>query len=110
MSAVKILIHGKPYEVACDDGQELHLRSLAEKLSTQVGDFATRYREAGNHTISMDYLLLLSALSALDQVEDLKAQIAQLGNNRQSRAEMETVLTETLDAVAQRVERLMESI
>ena len=107
MSTVKILIHGKPYEISCDDGQEMHLRALAEQISSRVGDFATRFREAGNSTIPMDYLMLLSALSLADELHDTRARHNEIAA---ATPKIETVMSETLDAISQRLEKINEGL
>ena len=37
MPQVSVTINGKTYRMACDEGQESHLVSLAEKLDSYVG-------------------------------------------------------------------------
>ena len=38
MAEVKLTINGRSYTVACDDGQEAHLRHLAGHIDQRVGD------------------------------------------------------------------------
>ncbi len=45
MSSVNVTINGKNYRMACEEGQEDHLRSLAEKLDSYVGQLKGSFGE-----------------------------------------------------------------
>jgi cell division protein ZapA len=80
MAQVTVTVNNRAYSVACDDGEEDHLRDLARYVDAQVGDLV---RNVGQ--ISESRLLLMGALLIADQlaeaderVEELKAQVAEL--------------------------------
>lgn len=69
MGQVSLKIGGFSYLVGCADGEEAQLRALGEELDRRVAE--TR-AAVGNRGEGM--LLVLVALSLLDEVKDLKAE------------------------------------
>ncbi len=67
MGQVNIRINGQPYELACDDGQEGHLRGLAEMVDRQVTDLARSVGQVGEAR-----LLLMAALLICDELAEMR--------------------------------------
>ncbi|MGH6940805.1 cell division protein ZapA, partial [Hypericibacter sp.] len=42
MATVTLSLNGRPYEIACDDGQEERLQTLGIDLDRRVSDMARR--------------------------------------------------------------------
>jgi cell division protein ZapA len=121
MSIVAIRINGKDYQVACDDGQEEHLRSLAFDLDERVGQLA--YQMGGNPGEVMS--LLLAGLMMSDEVAENKREVdrlsqelrqltAALGQARQAagprQAEVERTMLSTLTELANRIEKMADQL
>ena len=105
MAQLTLEINGKPYTVGCEDGQEAHVRSLAEIIDARVREIAP---DAG--AMGETRLILLGALMLADEVSSLKGRLA----GALSRAELaEQTLEQSdekvvaaLDAAAQKIEAM----
>lgn len=122
MATVMIRVNGKEYSVACDDGQEEHLLHLAFNLDERVGQLA--YQMGGNPGEVM--ALLLSGLMMTDEVAENKKEIARLSGevrlltqnisqrtgryNDQKVADMEVAMTQTLNEIAGRIEKIAQQV
>lgn len=122
MAAVPIRINGKEYHIACDDGQEEHLRGLSFDLDERIN--ALTYQMGGNPGEVMS--LLLAGLMLVDESVENKKEIERLSNEvRQltktlgqgrpaasgaKMADMEGVMLETLNELATRIERMADQV
>ena len=105
MAQLTLEINGKPYTVGCEDGQEAHVRSLAEIIDARVREIAP---DAG--AMGETRLILLGALMLADEVSSLKGRLA----GALSRAELaertleqsDEKVVATLDAAAQKIEAM----
>ncbi len=70
MAQVSISINGRPYTVACEDGQEPRLRELAAALDEEVSGLATAIGQVGDTR-----LLVIAGLSLVDRMADLAAEL-----------------------------------
>lgn len=125
MALVRIRINGREYDLACDDGQEDHLRLLADEVDARV-------RSLGMGTLNNPgevMCLLLASLTMADDVLEARKlatpapQESAAERNRRTqeeerqRAEQERYITEmelamatTLDDIASRIEKIAEQI
>ncbi|MEQ9121978.1 MAG: cell division protein ZapA, partial [Alphaproteobacteria bacterium] len=93
MGEVTITVNGRPYRMACEDGQEGHLVKLGESLADRVADLARQLGQVGDAQ-----LLVMAALIQADEV--FEAAAAGGGAPDQSG------LVAERDALAAEVERL----
>lgn len=70
MAQVSISINGRPYTVACEDGQEPRLRELAAALDEEVSGLASAIGQVGDTR-----LLVIAGLSLVDRMADLAAEL-----------------------------------
>jgi len=125
MGIVNISVYGRQYQVACDPGQEEHLRDLGFEIDERMRAMSRSMDGAGEHMI-----LLLSSLMLADELRDVKQEVAYLQQQYQQIAaqaqaaqdlpqasghdarllEMEAAMAETLQEVAMRIERIAEQI
>lgn len=126
MSVMNLTIHGKEYQIACDDGQEAHLGALAQQFNDRLSQIA---RSTGR--IQESTLMVLGALMMADEVDEMsrkqkemEAYIAQLEAAQQSgdssaldaekmaehRAGMEAEFSSIIETVAQRIEKISSKI
>lgn len=109
MAEVTVTIAGRPYRMACDDGQEGHLRALAaivdEKMSAMRGSFG----EVGDMRLAV-----MSAIVVADELTEARRRIQELEGdiealkNRDRDDDAERLAAEN-DA-ARRVEELAERL
>jgi len=100
MAVVDVVVNGRSYQVACDDGQEAHLTDLAGYIDRKVADLAKTMGQVGDaRLILMASLLIADELSeALDSVESLKR------SAETSRDETEADAEVVFSALASRIE------
>lgn len=122
MAVVPIRINGKEYHVACDDGQEEHLRNLSFDLDERANQLA--YQMGGNPGEVMS--MLLAGLMLVDEVLESKKEIERLtkevkaltkvaGQLRQQTdparaADLEHAMLDTLSELAMRIEKMAEQV
>lgn len=125
MAVVTIRIHGRDYQIACDDGQETDLRRLGDEVDERVSALV-----AGMGASPGEYMaLLLTALTMADELNEKQKEMdilalemrkirslngmasrarAQSGDTRL--ADMEAAMAATLDDVAARLEKIADKI
>lgn len=122
MSSVPIRINGKEYYVACDDGQEEHLRALSFDLDERVNQLA--YQMGGHPGEVMS--LLLAGLMMADEAIENKKEIDRLSKevrgltqrlshlrppaDNARMAEMEAAMLDTLGELATRIEKIADQV
>lgn len=117
MAAVTVRMNGRDYTLACDDGQEEQLIALSQEVDERVRQLSGQVQHAGEVM-----LFLLTSIMLADELADTRRQCRQL-QGRLSRLEeqvdpeqiqqdkdrvqvMEADMANTLDAVAERIERI----
>ncbi len=116
MAQLDVKINGRDYRLACEDGQEPHLRALAQKLDQTVTDMRRNFGEIGENR-----LLVMAGLMGIDQLDELRVKITKLENDANAiRVEQsvhsakaddaEDIIVEALTAASERIERLTASL
>ncbi|MFL6845871.1 MAG: cell division protein ZapA [Allosphingosinicella sp.] len=100
MAAIEVEIAARRYSVACRDGEEEHLRSVAAIVDGKAQDAA-----AALGSLSESRQLLFAALLLADEVKDHRS-----GQPPAPRAEPDPALAEALERLAGRVEALAERL
>lgn len=105
MAKVSLTINGRSYEIACDDGQEDHLRTLGGELDRRVGELARQIGQVGDSR-----LLVMAGLLVADELSQARLKTAE-GGARAAEAETAAMadavarLADRIDAIAARLER-----
>src|SRR5262249_20867713 len=68
MAEVHLTINGRTYPVACDPGEEAHLRELAQYLDRKITDFVRKLGQIGEAR-----LLVLASLMIADELAEARA-------------------------------------
>lgn len=114
MSTLNIMINGRDYQVACDDGQEQHVKMLASTVDERVRELSQRMGQTGDNT-----LLVLASLMMADELHDigkevseLQKQITQTTESLESgrMVQMEKAIAGTIHDIATRIEKIAETI
>ncbi len=107
MAEVTVTINGRNYTVACDDGQEAHLRHLAGHIDQRVGELSESVGQVGEPR-----LLVMASLLIADELADAYSQIAELEGNGAvpARDASEQSAVETLEVCASRLEAIAEQL
>ena len=73
MAQVTVTIAQKTYRIACEDGQEDHLRRLAEEVDAKIDDMRKTFGEIGDNRLTV-----MAAITFLDEREELRNRIRAL--------------------------------
>ncbi len=95
MAQVDVAINGRNYRVACDDGQEDHLRQLAEYVDRRVMELVGSVGQIGEAR-----LVVMASLLIADELSESFASL-EAGD-----PEAEERLAQATDAVAERIETI----
>lgn len=123
MARVSITINNRPYQIACDDGQERHLMRLAESIDARVNQMVAAVGQVGDA-----HLLVLASLVVADELSDVRAELdslrGRLDDQRLARtppaapspvapardAAAERAAAEQMTALAKRIEGIAERL
>lgn len=122
MATVTLRISGRHYEVACDDGQEDHLRMLADEIDERVRAIISGM---GHHP-GEGMVMLMAALTMADEIVDNRRENREIADevqrlaglvNEDSRAgqegrmvEIEQAMATTLEEIALRIEKIADQV
>ena len=71
MPLVNVMVNGRAYTIACDDGEEAHLKELAAHVDEKAREVLTSVGQVGDGR-----MLLMAALLIADEHHDLAAKVA----------------------------------
>ena len=100
MASVEVEIAQRKYVVACRDGEEAHLRSVAAIVDRKAEDAA-----AALGSLSEARQLLFASLLLADELKEHRD-----GNPPAPAAELDPAVVEGLEALAARMERLADRL
>lgn len=116
MAQVTVTINGRAYRMACEDGQEDHLRGLAQRLDEMVERLRAGFGEIGDQRLTV-----MAAIMAMDELAEANRRIKSIEAenralketraaviDRAGRSEQETA--RRLHDVATRIEALATTI
>jgi len=109
---LNVLINGKTYRMACDEGEEDHLQRLAERFNGEVEKLKGSFGEIGDQRLTV-----MAAIITTDEVFNLKERVRILEGQLQETKERDALesrekqsgdddLAASLAETAQRIEQL----
>lgn len=109
MSEVTIMVNRRPYRLACEDGQEEHLKGLAARIDVRINDLVGKFGQIGDQQLLVMVGLLLADEAAelrrrLEQQESLSAEHASAYEAADAAA------AGVLDEMAERIEALAAGV
>lgn len=105
MATVSVEVNGRSYSVGCADGQEERVRILAKQFDTQVRAVADDVGQVGDLR-----LFLMSALLLADQLHEARLGVALIPTEVTPVPPANDGVAEALNAVAARIEKIVQSI
>lgn len=109
MSEVTITVNRRPYRLACEDGQEEHLKGLAARIDARVSDLVGKFGQIGDQQ-----LLIMVGLLLADETAELRRRLdaqEHLSEEHASAYEAaDAAAANVLDALAERIESLAASV
>ena len=114
MGQISVTLNGRDYRLECGEGEEAHLIELAEYLGTHVEEMKRKFGQVGD-----DRLILMASLVVLDELWELRRQMAQMKTTMaearrdksvadESARSLQSDLASRVNSVAQRLELLNE--
>lgn len=105
MADVSISINGRPFKIACDDGQEQRVMDLANFVDTRVREIATS--GAGTNE---SHLLVLASIVMADELFDMRDEAANSNraplNGLQITEQDEGQIVNAIDQMSARIEKI----
>ncbi len=116
MPQVAVIINGKTYRMACDEGQEQHLISLAKRFDSYVAHLKDSFGEIGDQrlTVMAGVMITDEMVELQKKLRGLEAELASLRQIRDDALENtsshESELIASLNTAANRIEELSTRI
>ena len=112
MATVNVEVNGRTYSVGCEDGQEEHVKALAEEFDQQVRVLTEQVGAVGELR-----LFLMAALTVADELHETRQRLDRLQTGRgfpaptgPDPARIEARAAAALEQAARRVEALAERV
>ncbi len=109
MGQLAVTVNGHSYQITCDDGQEDHLRALAESVDARVGELVASVGQVGDMRLLVMTSLLLAdeASEAKNDLLALREEDAKAGEKAQLD---EAVLAAGIETLAERIEAIADNL
>lgn len=109
MSEVTITVNRRPYRLACEDGQEEHLKGLAARIDARVTDLVGKFGQIGDQQI-----LVMVGLLLADEAAELRRRLDAQEHLSEEHASAFDAADEAaagiIDAMAERIEALADGV
>ncbi len=106
MAQVVVTINGRSYRIACEDGQEEHLKHLSGYVSEKVKDLVSAVGQIGDTR-----LLVMASLLIADELSDTRSELVETRQELDRiQSEAEDVLAGRLDALANRIDHIAAGV
>ena len=111
MNHINVTINGRQYRMACEDGQEQRLMSLADNFEARIGELRGKFGEIGDARLTVMAALMVAdeLLDANERIRALQAEVNSLGDVRVAAAERnratQYAVSAALNAAAERIEK-----
>jgi cell division protein ZapA len=101
MSQVSVTIDGRKYRLACNEGEEARLESLAGMIDEKIGEMRASFGEIGDQR-----LVIMAALTIADDLAEARDEAATQRKRSDAVEERAQALVASLDKLGSRLESL----
>ena len=105
MPQVTVQIAGRAYRMACGEGEEAHLQSVAGRLDDKINTLKREFGEIGDQRVTV-----MAALTMADDLTEAERRIAVLETQVAVLAEREQAHDQRLDAIGDGVAASVEQL
>ncbi len=112
MAELAVMIDGRVYRVACDEGEEVRLGELAQLVDAKMSALRQRFGEIGDQR-----LIIMAAITLADEwaeansrVRELEAELARLKAPSTPAPDWAEQVAVSLDEAAQRIEHVAQNL
>ena len=95
MASVNATIAGRQFRLACEDGQEEHLQSLAKDLDASIEELRQKFGEIGDTRLTV-----MAALMVADELAEAKRKIRRLEEESTALQDARAVATDRAKAAS----------
>ena len=112
MPLVNVMVNGRAYTIACDEGEEEHLKELGAHVDSKVRELLGSVGQVGDQRLMLMAALLLADEfhTASTQLASLKSKLTEFSNAREEAdkrlSKSESFAADTLEAAAKRIENI----
>ncbi|MBP7189698.1 MAG: cell division protein ZapA [Rickettsiaceae bacterium] len=102
MAVVTIQINSKPFQIACNDGEEERVKNAASAISGKISDL-----KQSSPTASTELLLIMTALGLQDELKRMNEIVQRSKNPGEDEkvAETLTTIANYLETIAQKISK-----
>ena len=104
MASVNATIAGRQFRLACEDGQEEHLQSLARDLDASIEELRQKFGEIGDTRLTV-----MAALMVADELAEAKRKIRRLEEESTALQDARAVATDRAKAASAAVVNAFKS-
>jgi cell division protein ZapA len=101
MSQVSVTIDGRKYRLACNEGEEARLESLAGMIDEKIGEMRKTFGEIGDQR-----LVIMAALTIADSLTEAKDEAAAARKRSDTAEERAQAIASSLDELGSRLESI----
>lgn len=101
MATIQIVVNGRTYDLACEEGEAGRLTEIAGEVDRRVGALARSQGQAGEAR-----LLLMACLLIADELAEAKAQLQRPSVSETPRRKLDERLVATIDRLSKRIESI----
>lgn len=109
MAHVSVTIAGRPYRMACADGEERHLEAMASQVDARIAELRASFGEIGDQRLTV-----MTAVTFADELSEtrrrLLAQEEEIATLRRAAADERARQERGLDAIAGALGRAAQRI
>jgi cell division protein ZapA len=116
MSQVTVTISGRQFRLACENGEEKHLSTLAGDLDRRIEDLRKRFGEIGDTRLTIMAALTVEdeLMETIRKVRRLEQELATLQDARVNAADRtktsDAAVASSLHAAAERIEAITKRL
>lgn len=101
MSQVSVTIDGRKYRLACNEGEEARLESLAGMIDDKIGEMRTTFGEIGDQR-----LVIMAALTIADNLTEAKDEAASERKRSEEAEQRVQAIASSLDELGSKLESI----
>jgi cell division protein ZapA len=102
MSQVSVTIDGRKYRLACNEGEEAQLESLAGMIDEKIGEMRSSFGEIGDQR-----LVIMAALSIADSLTEARGEAAAERKRSEASEQRAQAMASRLDELGSRLESVV---
>ena len=108
MAQVTVTINDRDYEIACDDGQEIHLIKLSQIVDKRLRELTDVIGQVGDAR-----LLVMASLLLADELSEVYTELESVQNQQQTSSKSTSnfdLNSDDLDLFSSRIEKIVENL